>query len=132
MHPGGTVHVTTAIGADRAVQLLAAWRIGLLTNDHPATAGPARHAPCTPMNSQDREDRRQVAESHIWSETPAIANPDGTTVTHADLTGTPGSDTDPADMIATLIRRRPAGQESIPQRRRAGVNHDSGVELVAD
>lgn len=65
MHPGGTVHVTTAIGADRAVQLLAAWRIGLVTSDHPATAGPPPHSPCSSMNKLDRDDRRQVAESHV-------------------------------------------------------------------
>lgn len=82
-HSQGTaVKVAPEPGPEGAIGLVAAWRIGLVVSDDP-------EAPQTPVPELsslevDHENLRRVAQSRVWSQTPA-AFTNAAVLTHADI-----------------------------------------------
>ena len=60
----------------------------------------------TPGQRENRENLRRVAESRVWSETPAAVTTDGATLTHADLIRRLELSAGPVAIIESLLRYR--------------------------
>ena len=80
---GTVVRVAPEPGPERAIGLLAAWRIGLVVSDDPDAPQP--RALELPSLQVDHENLRRVAESRVWSQTPAAVTNDAVVLTHADI-----------------------------------------------
>lgn len=90
-------------GPERAIGLLAAWRVGFVVAAEPG-APAAQEA--TAGTSALRENVRRVAESRVWSETPTAVTAAGTTMTHADLIDRLDLGAGPVAVVASLLRYR--------------------------
>jgi len=82
------------------VRVLAAWRVGLLVNLDEATPPHEwRSGELTP----EAENRLGVAESRVWSETPAVITSAAVTLIHGDLINELGAPAHPRELLRRLI-----------------------------
>ena len=102
--PGAAIRVAPAPGPQRSVGLLAVWRVGLVVTADPAAPSAEQAATGTPTQRENRENLRRVAESGVWSETPAAVTTDGATLTHADLLRRLDPSAGPVAIVESLLR----------------------------
>jgi len=105
---GAPIRPPSAPGLNRAVQLIAAWRAGFVVNLDEVGYVPAPR-PVDP--TPEAENRLRVAESHVWSETPAVITSTAQTLTHGDLfdelLGGVRDSAHPAEFLSRLISLQP-------------------------
>ncbi len=98
--PEAAISLPPTAGLDRAVRVLAAWRVGLVVNlDQAMPPCEWRAAAPTP----EAENRLRVAESRVWSETPAVITSAKATLTHGDLIDELGNPAHPAELLRRLM-----------------------------
>lgn len=101
--PGTEIRVAPFPGPERAIGLLAAWRAGFVVAVEPGAPAAQDAAAGTPAQ---RENMRRVAESRVWSQTPAAVTAAGTTLTHADLIDRLDPGAGPVPAVESLLRYR--------------------------
>ncbi len=104
--PGAAIRVAPAPGPQRSVELLAVWRVGLVVTADPAAPTAEQAATGAPAQREHRENLRRVAESRVWSETPAALTTDGAALIHADLVRGLDLSAGPVAIVESLLRYR--------------------------
>lgn len=97
--PEAAIRLPPTPGLDRAVRVLAAWWVGLLVNLDQATS-PCEWRAAAP--TPEAENRLGVAQSRVWSETPAVITAAGATLTHGDLINQLGDSAPPGELLRRL------------------------------